>query len=258
MIHLEIFGKHVAVRGQPEFIRSIEALWSPFVRPLAELPDNAVTLAATAPGLAHSLSSFAVEINRIALDACPDLAIHSGVVDVGGVTLALPGRSGAGKSTLTAACVLLGMGYVSDEALCLPYETSNVRAYARPIALSLWSMRALGVSLTASSGMDQPNEPHEATEFIVAPSAVGETCATPGPLRHVVVPRRFPNEEPQLASLHRADAIALMLRLSFNHFRRGTDAFELMAETLRAANTWELRYSDPLAAARLLIERFAE
>jgi hypothetical protein len=263
MIHLEFFDSHVAVHAQPALGDQIKVLWPAFVRPSDELPDDAPVLDATGTCNARSLGAFAIEANAFALTACRDLAVHAGVVDLGGVTLALPGTSGAGKSTLTAACVQAGMGYVSDEALCLPYETSSVRAYPRPIALSLWSMKALGLDeLAASSKLNSTLEIPDAaalpdvTEFIVAPSALGKTCLTPGPLRHVVVPRRSSERAAALAPLHRADVVALMLKLSFNHFRRPADAFELMTETVRTADVWELSYSDPAEAALLLTDRF--
>jgi len=264
MIHLEFFDSHVGVSTDSDRGRHIEALWAPFVRPPAELPPNAAILTVGGQDFTHALSAFAVGVNAFALSSCADLAVHAGVLHTGGATMALPGTSGAGKSTLTAACVRAGMGYVSDEALCLPYETSGVRAYPRPIALSLWSMKALGLAdVAASSKLNWTLELPDATalpnvtEFIVAASTLGETCLTPGPLRHVVVPRRSSERAAVLTPLHRADAVALMLKLSFNHFRRPADAFELMTETVRAADVWELSYSDPVEAALLLTDRFS-
>jgi hypothetical protein len=258
MIHLEFFGGHVGVRVDAELGQHIEALWSPFLRSRSDLPDDATVLDVSGGDFARSLSAFAVEVNAFALATCADLAVHAGVLDVGGSTMALPGTSGAGKSTLTAACVRAGMGYVSDEALCLPYETSGVRGYPRPIALSPWSMRALAIDTPPSSSFVAHDSfaMNEATEFMVAPSVLGKTCDTPGPLLHIVVPQRAVAGDPELTPLHRADVAALMLRLSFNHFRRPAAAFELMTATVRGAGVWQLRYSDPVAAARLLIDRF--
>lgn len=257
MIHLEFFGGHVGVRADSNRGRQIEALWSPFLQPPADLPGDAKVLEVSGPDFARSLSAFAVEVNAFALTTCADLAVHAGALDVGGATIALPGTSGAGKSTLTAACVRAGMGYVSDEALCLPYETNGVRSYPRPIGLSPWSMRALALDVPASSEVDDASALDQATEFIVAPSVLGNTCAAPGPLRHVVVPRRVAGGSPELTALHRAEVAALMLKLSFNHFRRPSDAFDLMIETVRNADVWQLRYADPLLAAALLVDRFA-
>jgi hypothetical protein len=257
MIHLEFFGSPVGVNVDSDRGRHIEALWAPFVRPPADLPPNAAILTVGGQDFTHALSAFAVDVNAFALSSCADLAVHAGVLQTGGATMALPGTSGAGKSTLTAACVRAGMGYVSDEALCLPYETDAVRPYPRPIALSSWSMQALAIGMPRSSDMGDWSTVPEATEFIVAPSVLGQTCVEPGPLRHVVVPRRMANADAELSPLHRADAAALMLKLSFNHFRRPADAFELMTKTVRGTDAWQLRYSDPVAAARLLVDRFA-
>jgi hypothetical protein len=255
MIHLEFFGGHVGVRVESERGQRIEALWAPFLRSPSDVPEDARMLEVSSEDFARSLSACAVEVNAFALTACTDLAVHAGALDVGGATMALPGTSGAGKSTLTAACVRAGMGYVSDEALCLPYGTNTVRPYPRPIALSPWSMHAL--AMPGSSGAGDGSAAPGATEFIVAPSVFGETCAEPGPLHHVVIPQRTANADPELTPLHRADVTALMLKLSFNHFRRPSDAFDLMIERVRSADVWQLRYSDPVSAARLLVDRFA-
>jgi hypothetical protein len=254
MIHLQFFDAHTVVRGDASRLAQIERLWSPFVRSLVALPADAKVLSVEGLDFPTILSKLVVDINALALASCPDLAIHAGAVDVGGRTIALPGTSGAGKSTLTAACVRAGMSYVSDEALCIRYDTSGVRAYPRPVALSPWSIHAIGLDDALSATRDSQNA--AVSEFIVAPSVLGPICETPGPVRHVVVPRRGAGERAELSPWHRADAVALLLKLSFNHYQRPSDAFELMMNTVRSADVWVLRYSEPTNAARLLLERF--
>lgn len=256
MIHLEFFDAHLGVRADRDDGEHVKALWSAFTRPTQDLPDDATVFDITPGRLADALSALVVDVNAFALQACDDLAIHAGVVDIAGVTLALPGTSGAGKSTLTAACVRAGMGYISDEALCLQYERPAVRAYPRPFALSPWSMRALGFPLTTLPDVGRPATVAETTEFVVAPAVLGEICATPGPLRHIVVPRRTARARAELQTLHRSEVVALMLKLSFNHFKYPADAFELMVRSVRDAEVWELRYGEPVEAARLLLDRF--
>lgn len=62
------------------------------------------------------------------------LFIHSGVVELHGRALLLPGRSGAGKSTLTRALVALGATYFSDEYAALTPD-GRVAPYPRALAL---------------------------------------------------------------------------------------------------------------------------
>ena len=74
------------------------------------------------------------------------LAIHAGVVAIGDSTIAFPSVSGNGKTTLTAACLLSGFSYISDEALVLD-DNGSVIPYPKPLALSKWSCETLGIAV---------------------------------------------------------------------------------------------------------------
>ena len=67
-----------------------------------------------------------------------------------------------------------------------------------------------------------------------------------------MVPERAATGDARLEPLHRADAVALLLRLSFNHFKRPLDAFAVTVAAVRDAQTWVLRYDNPVEAALLL------
>jgi hypothetical protein len=112
----------------------------------------------------EALSLVLAEINTTALAEADLYAVHAGAVARGGRVVAMPAVSGTGKSTLTAACLRAGMEYVSDEALCLDWETGHVVPYPRPIALSPWSAAAIGLGRPGGSveGTPPDAQPGEA------------------------------------------------------------------------------------------------
>jgi hypothetical protein len=187
-------------------------------------------------------------LNAVALDQATGFAVHAGVVaQADGGCLAFPAVSGAGKSTLTAACVLRGAAYVSDEALVAPWHGGPLVPYRRPLGLSAWSLRALG--LTA---------PVEGTEGHLPATVLDGGRGLPAaPLRlaHLVLPRRGHPGPPELAPLPRGTAAMELLTRSFNHFTRPPDAFRTATRLARDAQCWWLDYGDPLVAADLLLAR---
>ena len=191
------------------------------------------------------------EINLHALDGIRAFAVHAGVVAAGERALAFPGASGDGKSTLTAACLAAGFSYVSDEALCVEFSGGRVVPYPKPIMLSEHSRMLLGVP-TPSVHFDGAGE-----EWAIPPEALGSAPAT-GELRltDVVQLVRTPGSR-RLCPLPAAEGMAMLLRMSFNHYKRPPESFELAARLARSSQSWALEYDDPRAAAELLHERLA-
>jgi hypothetical protein len=272
MTTLRLLGAHLKVlSADPTLTADIGRLWAPFVVPdsaadpergAAVVLESAATgarmwvdgeLAVVAAGAdARALMlDFATLANRLALDACPDFAVHAAVLSTGEEVLAMPASSGVGKSTLTAACLRRGLSYVSDEALCLSYDDDLVTPYPRPLGLSPWSARAVGHHV----------EVPEAAELLLAAGELGARIESRRlPLTHLVLPRRDRDAAaapPVLTAIHRADAAESLLRLSFNHFRRPHDAFALVGRLLPGVQTWVLHYADARSAADLLVARFA-
>lgn len=241
---------------------AVRRLWQPFVDSEAALSAQAVPVGdGSAP---EQISRFAVGVNAAALDAAAAFAVHAGVVASSHGAIAMPATSGTGKSTLTAACLRRGFDYVSDEALCLAYpgdpsEPSGpggeVRPYPRPLALSAWSARAIAQGLEGAYGVQAGDE------WLFTAADLGSAVARePLRLGHVVVLDRRPDDgaapgslaKPELEPLPRPEAVTLLLRLSFNHYRRPSDAVQLAAQVISGAAAWRLRYADPHDAADLL------
>jgi hypothetical protein len=195
---------------------------------------------------AAAVDALVTLVNGAAVGAFAGFAVHAGVVAVGAGAIAFPGVSGAGKSTLTAACLQAGARYVSDEALCVDFDTGLVVPYPKPIRLSASSQRLLGLS------------PCPAADALVTADELGaRTVDAPLPLVHVVALVRT-DQPPCLVPLPRSSGLADLLRFSFNHYKRPRAAFELAGRLAAETCAWRLHYSSPQAAAELLLGRFGE
>jgi hypothetical protein len=232
-VRLSVLGSTVGVRCDDDCAAELSRLFAPFGT--ATETDGPVLELHTPDQLTGTVAA----INAIALAGAPYFAAHAGVVARDGRTAAFVGPSGAGKTTLTAACLLAGLEYVSDEALCLSWEDAAVWPYPRPLGLSAWTAGALGVPL--------PAEPPD--ELLVTAADLGARVAAP-PLRlaHLVLlDQDGPTGEP--AVLPRSAGVAGLLRRSFTHWHRPQRAFELAHEALAGVRVWSLRPGDPRADA---------
>ena len=185
------------------------------------------------------------DLNASALAASDHFAVHAGAVSGRHGVIAFPAPSGAGKSTLTAACVEAGFAYVSDEALCVDYDTGSIVAYPKPLALSRWSREALGVS--------HPDDDEE--EAMIPPGDLG-TVVEDEELRlsDVILITKHAGP-PHLEEVPRSEVMAALLRMSFNHYKHPAEAVRLAAALANGSQAWRLAYDQPRAAADLLAQR---
>lgn len=215
---------------------------------VARRPDG--TWALTTPsgvdvvGPDDLLVGLSTVLNREVLVASRYLTLHAGVVAVDGVTLAWPAPSGAGKSTLVAAALRRGFDYVSDEALCLDTASRAVLPYAKPLVLSAWTARAVGLA----------EAPRGERGYL--PGELGARARLDPPtLRHVVLPERAAAPAgPTLEPATSAEAVVALLHRCFNAYVRPEASLAALSAVASAARCWRLRYSEPLAAAELLRE----
>lgn len=212
---------------------------------------------------AGDLSLAVAEINALAVAEVGNLAVHAGAVAADGSVVAFPAVSGAGKTTLTAACLLAGLHYVSDEALCLDWQDAAVRPYPRPLALSPWSAAALGLEPGGGSpDSGDGGGPHGGSpdggggpvrglgdEVLVTAAGLGApVAARPLRLSHVVL-LDPPGGEPGLRPATRSDGAAELLRRSFTHWHHPDRAFELVHQVLAEVSVWRLSPSSPMTDA---------
>lgn len=196
----------------------------------------------------------ATAFNTFFIDACPDFAVHAAVLLTDSGAIALPAESGTGKSTLTAACLLSGFAYLSDEALVLD-PAGMVIPYPRPLALSTWSQTALGMPVPLGRLVTNREQ---CDEDLVGPSELGRVAGSscrPG-LRAVIRLRRGRRAQPHLEAQTQSQAVADLLRNSFNHYRDPARAVSLTSHAVRTAETLKLDMADPTETATLLAEHF--
>ncbi len=177
-------------------------------------------------------------INRSAVEESEELAIHAGVVAIGDRAIAFPSVSGNGKTTLTAACLLSGFSYISDEALVLDGDGAVI-PYPKPLALSKWSCETLGI-------------PEEGEETLVTTADLGADVAQGGIRVTDVVVAEFGRPAEELVPLPQSDAVPVLLGLAFNHFRDPGHAFRIATDVASKTRVWSLNYADPQRAALML------
>jgi hypothetical protein len=219
----------------------LRRLLAPFADPAG---DRAAEVIA-----ASTVDRTLAELNIAALAGTDCLALHAGVVARDGRVVAFPGPSGIGKTTLTLACLLAGLDYASDEALCLDWDTGAVAAYPRPLALSPDAARL--------AGADLPGEEPDDAEVILTAADLGAAIATaPLTLTHLVLPQRA--TETALTPAPRSAAVAELLRRSFSSHKRPGEAFRLLHRTVATTTCWWLNLADPREAAAALASLLTE
>lgn len=188
-------------------------------------------------------------LNRRVIDEYSGFAVHAGVVATDGRAVAFPADSGGGKTTLTAACLLAGFDYVSDESLCVDVATLAVVRYPKPMGISPWSRRRLNQDAIGLAF------PAEGIEAMLAPADLGAAIAPQRiGLKHVVR-TRYGAGRLALTEAPSYEAMAALLEFSFNHFKHGEKAFTVASGLANNVRVWRLEYDDPIAAAELLRAR---
>lgn len=274
-LNLDVLGTRFAVACTDPGLRStLSRWWAPFLvsgpqppmqrrqQELELVLDNGEATLVT-PGsrvtyrqVRPALSELLVTVNREALRGAAFFATHAGVAGYRDGSIALVAASGVGKSTLTAACLLEGCSYVSDEALCLDWHSAALVGYPRPLCLGRWSRDRLGL---AAGWPALPGTPDSGEEIVLAAADLGaEVADPPPPLRHLVLLAPPALGAPVLEPSTRQEGAAQLLARSFNHWRDPAAAFAVAHEAAAGTTTWRLRAGDPRATARLLIETLGD
>ena len=266
----EILGTRVRVRSQePSISRELDRLLGRFQieGDLPVRPSRTLSVTESEPGAQARLwlyrdcrriagagepavvvSQLLAEANRLAVEGYRSFAIHSGVVAKGERVVAFPAQTGGGKSTLTAACVLDGFSYVSDEALCVDLETAEVMPYPRPLGLSPASLDLLG--LPPATGPSS-----KLSESVVNVEEFGGVVSVGSLKLSDVVMAEYGHTEQTLEPVPASEVMTTLLRMSFNSYKRPEASFRLTARLAGEVRGWRLRYDDPRQAAALLSER---
>ena len=181
------------------------------------------------------------------IEASPLLLLHAGAVSHRGRAIIFPGDSGCGKSTVTAACVLQGLDYVTDETVGVDLATLRITGLSAPIMLTPWSARALGVlSLTEASLHARPHGKHTKVG-VSAEQLGGRSSVEAVPASHIVLLRGQVGKT-RLEALSAGEVLTELLKCSFNHYRHGVAAWRACTQLTRHCRGWRLSVMDPLTA----------
>lgn len=239
---LDVIGVRVGLTGSSaDEVAALRPVLADLVDPTAAEPDVIVP---TAPSTSttSSLEDTLAHVTRAVIERSSALLLHCGGVVRNGAGVLIPGESGTGKSTMTAACLRRGFDYLTDEMAAIDTADDTVTGYVRPLMLTPWSVRAVGIEPdTAAVGKEA-----------ILPSRLGaRVVRTPAPIGHVVLARR--GAPVSLARPgDRGEALAAVLAAAFNHYALGARAWECAVRVAASARVWHLDVADPRSAADAL------
>jgi len=237
-------GHSISVRARP---RGTATIWADGVCVASRVP----------PGLV--LPMLAWLLNQGALSHPQDLLLfHAGVVANPHGGIAIFGRSGSGKSTLTAALVVRGLSYLSDEVAA--FDPSSKQLLAYPKALSL-DDAALAVLRSATTGWPQIRPVDEQiaqwsrTEWQIPasslrPGSTSGSCSA----RIALFPELRPGAPTALHPMRSSEAMLLLLANSFNFVDEPTDRFWDCVELARTVESYSLVLGDLQTACTTVLD----
>jgi len=180
--------------------------------------------------------------HELAVDSRDGLLFHAAGLAKNGEGFLLPGGISAGKSTFTAWMVSLGFEYLTDELVYIPWETSTMVSFARPLHLKKPSRPVL----SALMDFDTPDDRLLAGSYsdLVHPSLL----AAPGrysqpPVRHILFPRYQPQGPLNWQPLTPAQTGLELMQCLINARNLPDHGFSETARLARSAPAVNISYS---------------
>lgn len=179
--------------------------------------------------------------------SAPDATIlHGAVLSRGDDAIAIVGSSGAGKSTLTAALLLDGWAYLSDELVVVDLGSLRARAYPRSLGLSARSYDAV-------PGLPEPVERRAQGDLLVPPDRFGGPPApAEASLRALVLLDRRPHSELALVPMAPAEVLVEAVSHCFGVHDGSGERFLRLGELVGAVPGVRLSYAEARHAVSLL------
>lgn len=195
---------------------------------------------------ASALSTMTVDLNARAIASRPDhLNLHAAAVARGDKGLLLPAHSGAGKTTLTAALVIAGCHYLTDEAASVDLDCLLVEPYAKPLSLSSASQTAVGCGQSEFGPIE------------LLPASWLQPGCWSGPVApgSIVFPNYMPDGPAELTPITRGEALVELANNSFNFVDHGSRWLPSLRDLVAGCDCWRLTYGNALDAAALISDR---
>jgi hypothetical protein len=190
--------------------------------------------------------------NRSAIQSCTgEVVVHAAAAEHDGRALLFPGPPGSGKSTLVAALVRAGLGYLTDEAAAVDFDSLEVRPYPKPISVKPGSQCVL-------RDLEPPPWPgatRAGGDWWVPPAAIRSDCvAGPAPPSFVIALRYLPGAPTSLVAMRPAQAVMALAENSFNLPGQGRAGLALLARVVERSVCFRLVFGDLLVACRLVLQ----
>lgn len=173
--------------------------------------------------------------------------VHAGVVAVDGEALILPGLSRAGKSTLVLALLQQGADFLSDELLVFDPSDKTLLPFPRAVKVRDECVAYFPTLASAFVGQGEGR--------FLQFDALGDLCiartATPA---HIAAPRWEAAVVDKVEPLSRGQGLVHLTESVLNFGSHGPGSIDHLAELVGAASCSSVTWSDPHAAASLLLE----
>ena len=200
-------------------------------------------------------------LNLRLLDSDPErLHVHAAAVGLGEVGVVLAARSGTGKSTTTAALVLDGWSYLSDESVALSAGSSLLTGVPKPLSLTPNAIALLSdkYPLARFGPPDAVAGPAIHKSLWSASGLGGEVRETIGCGVVAVLERPVDDvRDPHATPLSAAEATVRLLELTQDFERFGPDGLETLATLCAQSQCIRLSLGD-LAQTTQLLRDIAE
>ena len=184
------------------------------------------------------------------------LMLHAGAVARGGRGLLLPAVQDTGKSTLTAALVLEGFDYLSDEIGAIDPITARLYPFPKHIWLDDDSLDHFPGLSERLGDTDAPLNEFFLQRFLRPADDLGAKLSGPAPAGWIVFPSMDRGGPARLEPIAKSDTLHRLATNCFNLFRYRDRGLYLFKNVVEAAEVFELRGGTPRERATILADRF--
>jgi hypothetical protein len=185
-------------------------------------------------------------VNRLVVGASGEyLLVHAASVEIDGRAVLLPGASGAGKSTISAALVLDGFRYVTDELVALTANGDCVVAFPRSLNLDRGSLLALA-AMSFVAPLPESGVLH------LSPEALRPGVADRSVPSMVVFPHHRPKGVSSLHVLADEDALFELMTHTVNLDDHGGRGMQVLGHLVERCPCYRLEVVDLVSGCRLV------
>ena len=206
------------------------------------------SLAACVPATYGLIDALVSDVTLLALARSEQIAIHAGVASRAGRAVLLPAPPDSGKSTLTAALVMRGWSFLSDEVAALD-EDGRVHPFPRPLVLEPGAMGALRAR---KRDLCPEWEPSARRNYVTCDDLRASSLGAASDVAAIVMPRFIPGATADLRPASRAQTLKLLTEQCFNLPRFGSVGFRSLGRLVERVDCFRLDFGDVFAAASLI------